>query len=170
MNLSASLCLPLSFCLLSLSSPQYPVAKVNDKYSVQARQTVCVAPQSKHTPAGQKKTQDKPAATTAQESSPPAEPPELTAERVIAIGRSADFDGDGIPNADDNCLGVCNPNQKDSDGDGVGDACPRSDGSSEVKMCAEPHGSNTSSRPVGKRMPRRVLKKRARRVAKKNNC
>jgi len=34
-----------------------------------------------------------------------------------------DFDGDGIPNAQDNCPGVSNLNQKDSRGAGIGDAC-----------------------------------------------
>jgi Tol biopolymer transport system component len=34
-----------------------------------------------------------------------------------------DADGDGIPDADDNCPAVANADQQDSDGDGVGDAC-----------------------------------------------
>ncbi len=34
-----------------------------------------------------------------------------------------DFDCDGICNIADNCLSVYNPDQKDSDGDGKGDAC-----------------------------------------------
>ena len=34
-----------------------------------------------------------------------------------------DVDCDGICNIKDNCLFVYNPNQKDSNGDGVGDAC-----------------------------------------------
>jgi uncharacterized repeat protein (TIGR01451 family) len=51
------------------------------------------------------------------------ETPELTAEAIIALGQSADYDGDGVVNATDNCLGTFNPTQTDSDGDGVGDAC-----------------------------------------------
>ncbi len=35
----------------------------------------------------------------------------------------ADFDGDGIPNQLDNCPAVPNPDQKDQDNDGSGDAC-----------------------------------------------
>jgi len=34
-----------------------------------------------------------------------------------------DTDEDGIPDQDDNCANVMNPEQTDSDGDGVGDAC-----------------------------------------------
>ncbi|MEI8358572.1 MAG: substrate-binding domain-containing protein, partial [Deltaproteobacteria bacterium] len=34
-----------------------------------------------------------------------------------------DQDGDGIPDCDDNCPDVFNPDQADVDGDGVGDAC-----------------------------------------------
>ncbi|MBK7975313.1 MAG: thrombospondin type 3 repeat-containing protein [Deltaproteobacteria bacterium] len=34
-----------------------------------------------------------------------------------------DGDGDGVPDASDNCPLVSNPGQADSDGDGVGDAC-----------------------------------------------
>jgi len=35
----------------------------------------------------------------------------------------ADADGDGVPEAIDNCPGVGNANQSDADGDGFGDAC-----------------------------------------------
>ena len=34
-----------------------------------------------------------------------------------------DFDSDGIPDINDNCLFVYNPDQNDIDGDGVGDSC-----------------------------------------------
>ena len=34
-----------------------------------------------------------------------------------------DTDADGVPDIDDNCPSVANPDQKDSDGDRIGDAC-----------------------------------------------
>ena len=34
-----------------------------------------------------------------------------------------DGDGDGVPDAEDNCLTASNADQTDVDGDGVGDAC-----------------------------------------------
>lgn len=36
---------------------------------------------------------------------------------------SGDQDDDGVPDGEDNCPAVPNPNQTDSDGDGIGDAC-----------------------------------------------
>ncbi|MBN1286228.1 MAG: DUF11 domain-containing protein [Anaerolineae bacterium] len=35
----------------------------------------------------------------------------------------ADGDGDGVPDAEDNCPAVANPDQADTDNDGIGDAC-----------------------------------------------
>ncbi|MFC1684830.1 choice-of-anchor L domain-containing protein [Pseudomonadota bacterium] len=39
------------------------------------------------------------------------------------VSKVVDVDGDGVPDADDNCATVANPEQTDVDGDGVGDAC-----------------------------------------------
>ena len=43
-------------------------------------------------------------------------------------GNDDDADNDGIVDSEDNCPLVSNPNQTDSDGDGIGDACDDSNG------------------------------------------
>lgn len=49
---------------------------------------------------------------------------ELTLEDLVDIGvGTPDFDCDGIRNFNDNCPSIYNPDQKDSNGDGKGDAC-----------------------------------------------
>lgn len=42
---------------------------------------------------------------------------------LLGIGLPGDFDGDGVPDATDNCPTVPNPAQTDSDNDGIGDCC-----------------------------------------------
>jgi hypothetical protein len=51
-------------------------------------------------------------------------------------GLDPDLDGDGIDNAQDNCPGVANPEQTDSNADGVGDACDVSHVSVEIDQLA----------------------------------
>jgi hypothetical protein len=69
----------------------------------------------------------------------------------FAIGQAplADADGDGVPDADDNCWDVYNPDQLDSEQppDGLGDVCdPDTQGSSAV---SGPDGSITLSDETG---------------------
>lgn len=44
-------------------------------------------------------------------------------ERLDGLGGTPDWDCDGICNRQDNCIFVYNPDQKDRNGDGKGDAC-----------------------------------------------
>jgi len=49
---------------------------------------------------------------------------DLTDEQLFDVGWTpADTDGDGVPDAVDNCLQIPNLDQTDTDGDGEGDAC-----------------------------------------------
>ncbi|MFC1768148.1 hypothetical protein ACFLZX_00150 [Nanoarchaeota archaeon] len=63
-----------------------------------------------------------------------------------------DFDGDGECNDVDNCVATYNPNQRDSDGDGFGDACDEPCGGCSVnEYSGDNHpvcsGSNPPSTP-----------------------
>ena len=49
---------------------------------------------------------------------------ELTYEQVYRT--SPDYDGDGLRNVEDNCTFVANPDQTDTNSDGIGDACEAS--------------------------------------------
>ena len=67
---------------------------------------------------------------------------------VLFLG-SPDSDGDGVPDASDNCPGIVNPDQQDADGDTVGDAC---DNCPEV-----PNPDQSESEPAGSFGPQQVI-------------
>jgi hypothetical protein len=58
-----------------------------------------------------------------------------------------DVDGDGIPDATDYCPSVANPDQQDSNGDGVGDACSQtSPGTATGKLFLKVKGKPRTGR------------------------
>ena len=77
---------------------------------------------------------------------------------VIPVNVGPDRDGDGVPDARDNCPDVFNPSQRDSDGDGHGDACdqdcPDLDGRNPVSfrdfaLFASAWGASGRGTPAG---------------------
>ena len=63
---------------------------------------------------------------------------------VPALAQDADGDGDGVPDASDNCRLVANPTQSDCDQNGLGDACQSSVTRSTGNMSAIGAGVTTS--------------------------
>jgi hypothetical protein len=77
---------------------------------------------------------------------------------------SPDTDGDGVVNIIDNCAEVANPDQMDTDQDGLGDACARMDSGVGGGGCSVASVGTTSSIPLYLLIPvfilfRRVLRK-----------
>jgi serine protease len=65
-------------------------------------------------------------------------------DALDSCGLEPDSDGDGVPDPDDNCPSVYNPDQADWDGDGQGDACDEDDDDDSFADVAELHvGTDT---------------------------
>ena len=69
---------------------------------------------------------------------------ELAAEQALDVASTVDFDGDGTPNASDNCDAAGTTDQSDLDGDGIGDAC---DSSNVVAIDISPGNKKNVVRP-----------------------
>lgn len=49
----------------------------------------------------------------------------LNAENLKNMAKSLDWDCDGVSNYNDNCKDIYDPDQKDSNKNGIGDACEK---------------------------------------------
>src|SRR4029434_1988638 len=58
-----------------------------------------------------------------------------------------DSDGDGIPDAQDNCPTLANPSQADCDDDGIGDACAIAAGAPDCNLNGVPDSCDLSPAP-----------------------
>jgi Bacterial Ig-like domain/Thrombospondin type 3 repeat len=85
-------------------------------------------------------------------------PNNMAANYVFSFGTAAnpDTDGDGVPNATDNCTTTANPGQENTDGDALGDACDPdddndtvNDGTDNCQFVANPGQANNDGDALG---------------------
>lgn len=82
---------------------------------------------------------------------------------VLSLDRASDFDGDRVSDTDDNCPRTANPDQADSDGNALGDACKcRVDAVGHHEDADEiaPWRPVTGESPVGRRLARHPTRRR----------
>ena len=84
----------------------------------------------------------------------PPDQRERTFDQIIKGALQVDFDCDGIANGLDNCPAVANPDQKDTDGNGIGDACQQ-----QSKSTTPAVNNCNQSIPKSKRSTKRRAKK-----------
>ena len=93
----------------------------------------------------------------------PPDQRERTFDQIIKGALQVDFDCDGISNGVDNCPAVANPDQKDTDGNGIGDACQQQSKSTTpaVKNCnkSTPRSKKSTRRRATKRTPSKLTVK-----------
>lgn len=66
--------------------------------------------------------------------SPDMAPPDIGVDAAVPM---PDGDGDGVPDAQDNCRSVANPDQVDRDGDHLGDACDDQPGVANFRLTGQ---------------------------------
>jgi hypothetical protein len=75
----------------------------------------------------------------------PVQPLSATVHLTLA---TCDSDGDGVPEASDNCPSVANPDQTNWDGDGLGNACDTSPGTAPPPPTPQPTTPTPTTAPV----------------------
>ena len=79
---------------------------------------------------------------------------ERTFDEIIKGARLVDTDKDGISNAEDNCPAIANADQKDTDGNGIGDACQAEANPATPSVKTDPKTPSTTTTHPPTQRPR----------------